>query len=70
MFIHEAFAKDGNEQNLNVVSEKNERSLSEVLSEVLIKKDFDKVIPIIKYLEEKGYIKLVGNGRSAHYELI
>ena len=52
MFIHEAFAKDGNEQNLNVVSEKNERSLSEVLSEVLIKKDFDKVIPIIKYLEE------------------
>lgn len=56
MFIHEAFAKDGNEQNLNVVSEKNERSLSEVLSEVLIKKDFDKVIPIIKYLEEKGYI--------------
>lgn len=52
MFIHEAFAKDGNEQNLNVVSEKNERSLSEVL----IKKDFDKVIPIIKYLEEKGYI--------------
>ena len=47
MFIHEAFAKDGNEQNLNVVSEKNERSLSEVLSEVLIKKDFDKVIPII-----------------------
>lgn len=56
LFIHEAFAKDGNEQNLNVVSEKNERSLSEVLSEVLIKKDFDKVIPIIKYLEEKGYI--------------
>ena len=52
MFIHEAFAKDGNEQNLNEVSEKNERSLSEVL----IKKDFDKVIPIIKYLEEKGYI--------------
>ena len=26
LFIHEAFAKDGNEQNLNVVSEKNERS--------------------------------------------
>ena len=24
--------------------------------QVLIKKDFDKVIPIIKYLEEKGYI--------------
>ena len=58
MFIHEAFAKDGNEQNLNVVSEKNERSLSEVLSEVLIKKDFDKVIPIIKYLEERVILRL------------
>ena len=37
-------------------AQKNERSLSEVLSEVLTKKDFDKVIPIIKYLEEKGCI--------------
>ena len=40
----------------NDFARKNERSLSEVLSEVLIKKDFDKVIPIIKYLEEKGCI--------------
>ena len=56
LFIHEAFAKDANERNLNEVNKKNERSLSEVLSEVLTKKDFDKVIPIIKYLEEKGCI--------------
>ena len=28
----------------------------EKMSEVLIKKDFDKVIPIIKYLEEKDYV--------------
>lgn len=40
----------------NDFAQKNERSLSEVLSEVLTKKDFDKVIPIIKYLEEKGYV--------------
>ena len=56
LFIHEAFAKDANERNLNEVNKTNERSLSEVLSEVLTKKDFDKVIPIIKYLEEKGCI--------------
>lgn len=37
---------------MNEVDEKNERTLSEVLT----KKDFDKVIPIIKYLEEKGCI--------------
>ena len=48
-------------ENENVIenenfAQKNERSLSEVLSEVLTKKDFDKVIPIIKYLEEKGCI--------------
>lgn len=36
----------------NDFARKKERSLSEVL----IKKDFDKVIPIIKYLEEKGCI--------------
>lgn len=40
----------------NNFTQKNERSLSEVLSEVLSKKDFDKVIPIVKALEEKGYI--------------
>lgn len=52
MFIHEAFAKDGNEQNLNVVSEKNERSLSEVLKA----SDFSKLEKLIKFIEEKGEI--------------
>lgn len=56
LFIHEEFTKDANERNLNEVNKKSERSLSEVLSEVLTKKDFDKVIPIIKCLEEKGCI--------------
>lgn len=35
---------------------KNERSLSEVMSEVLSKKDYDKVLPIIIYLEENDRI--------------
>ena len=43
-------------QEENNFAQKNERSLSEVLSEVLIKKDFDKVLPIIEHLEEKGSI--------------
>ena len=30
--------------------------MSEVLSEVLTKKDFDKVLPIIEILQEKGSI--------------
>ena len=37
-------------------AQNNERSLSEVLSEVLVKKDYDKILPIIKVLEEKGSI--------------
>ncbi len=40
----------------NNFAQKNERSLSEVLSEVLTKKDFDKVLPIIQVLEEKGCV--------------
>ena len=39
--------------------------MSGVLSEVLTKKDFDKVIPILKYLEEKWY-----KYRDACYESI
>ena len=45
LFIHEAFAKDV-----------NERSLSEVLSEVLKASDFSKLEKIIKFIEEKGEI--------------
>ena len=37
-------------------AQKNERSLSEVLSEVLPKKDFEKVSIIIHFIETKGEI--------------
>lgn len=37
-------------------NQKNERSLSEVLSGVLSKKDFDKVQDIIKYIEKNGEV--------------
>ena len=56
LFIHEEFTKDANERNLNEVNKKNERSLSEVLSEVLKQSDFDKVKKIILYIEENGKI--------------
>ena len=45
--------KVGGNENL---IQKNERSLSEVLSEVLSVKDFEKVRPIVMILEEKGFI--------------
>ena len=45
LFIHEAFNKDV-----------NERSLSEVLSEVLKASDFSKLEKLIKFIEEKGEI--------------
>ena len=48
LFIHEEFTKDANQSKMNEVDEKNERSLSEVLSEVLIKKDFDRIMEIVK----------------------
>ena len=37
-------------------SGKNERSLSEVLSEVLSKKDYDKVEKLIEFIEDHGAI--------------
>lgn len=48
--------KDDTTQNQGNLAQKNERSLSEVLSEVLTKKDFDKVLPIIEILEIKGSV--------------
>ena len=45
LFIHEAFNKDV-----------NERSLSEVLSEVLKASDFSKLEKLIKFIEEKSEI--------------
>lgn len=38
------------------LAQKNERSLSEVLSEVLNEKDYDKVLPLVEYLEEHEVI--------------
>ena len=48
--------KEAAVEEQDIFAQKNERSLSEVLSEVLTKKDFDKVIPIINHLEENGSI--------------
>ena len=56
LFIHEAFTKGVNERSLSEVNEKNERSLSEVLSEVLKASDFSKLEKLIKFIEEKGEI--------------
>ena len=56
LFIHEGFGKDLDSTRVKKVYENNERSLSEVLSEVLKKSDFEKAEKIIKYMEEKGEI--------------
>lgn len=49
--IHEGFAvkNEGFGQN-------NDRSLTEVLTEVLSKKNYDKILPIIKYLDKNREI--------------
>lgn len=49
--IHERFEIE----NKNF-GQKNDRSLTEVLTEVLTKKNYDKVLPIIKYLDKNGKI--------------
>ena len=56
LFIHEGFLKKTGERSLNEVSEKNERSLSEVLSGVLKPSDFCKAKKIIRFIEENGEI--------------
>jgi ATP-dependent DNA helicase RecG len=56
LFVHEEFTKAVNERKMSEVSSQNERSLSEVLSEVLKQSDFCKVEKIIKLIEEKGEI--------------
>ena len=56
IFVHEGFYElEVDERKMSEVS-KNERSMSEVLSEVLKKKDFIRVENIIKHLDEKGEI--------------
>lgn len=49
--IHERFEIE----NKNF-GQKNDRSLTEVLAEVLTKKNYDKVLPILKYLDKNGKI--------------
>ena len=49
--IHERFEID----NKNF-GQKNDRSLTEVLTEVLTKKNYDKVLPLLKYLDKNGKI--------------
>ena len=53
LFIHEGFLKDAKEPKVSEVSGKNERSLSEVLSEVLKSTDFNKMEKIIQILEKE-----------------
>lgn len=52
--IHPAFIQENN--NFIQIDKKNERSLSEVLSEVLKETEFKKMQPIIKYLQENKEI--------------
>ena len=49
--IHERFETE----NKNF-GQKNDRSLTEVLTEVLTKKNYEKVLPLLKYLEKNGKI--------------
>ena len=55
-FVHEAFLKDESERSLSEAGAKNERSLSEVLSEVLKPADYHKLEKIIQYIEKNGKI--------------
>ena len=53
--------------------QKNDRSLTEVLTEVLSKNNYDKVLPIIEYLDKNGEItpkiaeSLIGKSKSTAY---
>lgn len=51
MKIHKGF-----EANDKSFGQKDDRSLTEVLTEVLTKKNYDKLFPIIKYLDKNGKI--------------
>ena len=55
-FVHEAFLTDESERSLSEAGAKNERSLSEVLSEVLKPADYHKLEKIIQYIEKNGKI--------------
>ena len=56
--------------------QKNDRSLTEVLTEVLTPKNYNKVLPIIKYLEKNGEVtpqiaeSLTGKSKSTTYRYL
>ena len=54
--MHEGFTKEDNERKMSEVSEKNERSLSEVLSEVLERDYWVKVKDIAMFIDYNGGI--------------
>lgn len=59
LFVHEGFLEEERKQKLVSVSErnsKNERSLKEVLKEVLKEADFKKVVSIAEAIDKKGSI--------------
>ena len=65
LFVHEGFLEETDKaererpESIRISSNhsgKNERSLSEVLSEVLSKKDYDKVEKLIEFIEDHGAI--------------
>ncbi|MBD5088990.1 MAG: AAA family ATPase [Clostridiales bacterium] len=65
LFVHEGFLKEENEKErvltpsmkeVSNFNQKNERSLSKVLSVVLSKKDYSKVEKLIAYIEKNGAI--------------
>ena len=68
---HEGF--EGENQNFG---QKNDRSLTEVLTEVLTPKNYNKVLPIIKYLEKNGEVtpqiaeSLTGKSKSTTYRYL
>ncbi len=69
--IHERF--DFENKNF---SQKNDRSLTEVLTEVLSEKNYEKVHPIIRYLDKNMEItpqtaeKVVGKSKSTTYRYL
>ncbi|WP_418463663.1 winged helix-turn-helix transcriptional regulator [Frisingicoccus sp.] len=56
--IHPMFLEENEKEEMatEINFNQNERSLSEVLSEVLSKKDFDKVKKIVSFIEQHGAI--------------
>lgn len=62
-----------NKQNFD---QKNDRSLTEVLTEVLTKKNYEKVLPLINYLEKNGQItpqeaeQLIKRSKSTIYRYL